>query len=44
MKGYYKVPFRHCYSHRIFGKWGWIHYTLYCLVWLKLGLPPASNS
>lgn len=39
MKGYYKVPFRDCYARTLFGKWGWFDYTLYCLVWLKLGLP-----
>lgn len=33
---HYKVPFRECYTDSVFGKWGWIHWTLYCHVWLKL--------
>lgn len=35
----YKVPFRQCFTHRILGKWGLIHYTLYCHVWLRIFRP-----
>lgn len=32
----YKVPFRQCFTDRILGKWGLIHYVLYCHVWLRV--------
>jgi hypothetical protein len=39
----YKVPFRQCFTDRILGKWGWIHYTLYCHVWFRAFSPQLPN-
>jgi len=35
----YKVSYRECFTDRILGKWGLIHWTLYCHVWLRIKRP-----
>lgn len=39
----YKIPFRQCYTDRLFGKLSWAYWTVYCHVWLRILRPQMKT-